>query len=173
MAKEGDSMNELKENSNKRNLKEKIKNFWKNYKKNNLWVSIGICIGLIYMKWVLFYFGIIDLMLAIFLTVLYPLSIFLVYYIRRIRNLKLLKLITGIVLVLFGIFSLGGIMFFIVGYLLIQAPWAPLRILIGDAVIRGRILLLLLPTFYAIGGFIMYRIGKKRKWRPPARFEIE
>jgi len=49
-------------------------------------------------------------------------------------------------------------MWFITGYLLIQAPWAPLRILIGDAVIRGRILL---------------RIGKKRKWRPPAHFEIE
>jgi len=32
---------------------------------------------------------------------------------------------------------------------------------------------LLLPIFYAIGAYIIYRIGKKRKWRPPAHFEIE
>jgi hypothetical protein len=64
-------------------------------------------------------------------------------------------------------------MWFIIGYVLVQAPWAPLRILIGDAVIRGRINLLILISSYAIGGYIMYRIGKKRKWRPPAHFEIE
>ena len=152
------------------NTKEKIKNFWKNYKKSWIWVSIGTCIGLIYMKWVLFYFGIIDLMLAIFLTVLYPLSIFLVYYIRVSKHQKI---IIKIGLVGCCGYVLGLILWLFLGYLLIQAPWAPLRILIGDAVIRGRILLLLLPTFYAIGGYIMYRIGKKRKWRPPAHFEIE
>ncbi len=26
---------------------------------------------------------------------------------------------------------------------------------------------------YAIAAYIMYRIGKKRKWRPPSHFEIE
>ena len=121
--------------------------------------------------WGLFFVGIYDLGSVIFSTILGLAVFLLTYSLKRIRNLKLLKLITGIVLVSFGIFGLGGIMWFIIGYLLIQAPWAPLQAL--PPVLRGRILLLLLPTFYAIGGYIMYRIGKKRKWRPPAHFEIE
>ncbi len=166
-------VNELKENSNKRNLKEKIKIFGKNLNKNWVYVYIGAYGSWMISSWGLFFVGIYDLGCVIFSTILGLAFFLLTYTLKRIRNLKLLKLITGIVLVSFGIFSLGGIMWFIIGYLLIQAPWAPLRILIGDAVIRGRILLLLLPTFYAIGGYIMYRIGKKRKWRPPAHFEIE
>ena len=166
-------VNELKENSNKRNLKEKIKIFLKNLNKNWVYVYIGAYVMWMMNYWSLFFVGILELNLVIFSTILGLVFFLLTYTLKHIRNLKLLKLITGIVLVSFGIFGLGGIMWFIIGYLLIQAPWAPLRILIGDAVIRGRILLLLLPTFYAIGGYIMYRIGKKRKWRPPAHFEIE
>jgi len=166
-------VNELKENSNKRNLKEKIKIFWKNLNKNWVYVYIGAYGSLMICFWWLFFVGILDLGRVIFSTILGLAVFLLTYTLKRIRNLKLLKLITGIVLVSFGIFSLGGIMWFIIGYLLIQAPWAPLRILILDTALRGRILLLLLPTFYAIGGYIMYRIGKKRKWRPPAHFEIE
>ena len=152
------------------NTKEKIKNFWKNHEKGWIWFSIGTCIALIYMKWVLFYFGIINLMLAIFLTVLYPLSIFLAYYIRVSKHQKIIIKIGWV-----GCcgYVFGTILWLFLGYLLIQAPWAPLRILIGDAVIRGRINLLILISSYAIGGYIMYRIGKKRKWRPPAHFEIE
>ncbi len=166
-------VNELKENSNKRKLKEKIKIFGKNLNKNWVYVYIGAYGSWMISSWGLFFVGIYDLGRVIFSTILGLAFFLLIYTLKRIRNLKLLKLITGIVLVSFGIFGLGGIMWFIIGYLLIQAPWAPLRILIGDAVIRGKILLLLLPTFYAIGGYIMYRIGKKRKWRPPAHFEIE
>ena len=147
------------------NVKEKIKNFWKNYKKNTIWVSIGLCMGLIYMKWVLFYFGIIDLMLAIFLTVLYPLPIFFVYYGRKLKHQKIIFKIWLVGLV--G-FVFGGILWIFLGYVLITAPWAPLRVLILDAVLRGRILLLLLPTLCVIAGYIMYRIGKKREWRLPS-----
>ena len=124
-------------------------------------------------SWGLFFIGIYDLGRVIFSTIL-GLAIFsLVYLLKRIRKPKLLKLITGIVLVGCGSAFFGFIMWFITGYVLIQAPWAPLRILIGDAVIRGRILLLLVISSYAIAAYIMYRIGKKRKWRPPAHFEIE
>jgi len=166
-------VNELKENSNKRKLKEKIKIFGKNLNKNWVYVYIGAYGSWMISSWGLFFVGIYDLGHVIFSTILGLAFFLLIYTLKLIRNLKLLKLITGIVLVSFGIFGLGGIMWFIIGYLLIQAPWAPLRILIGDAVIRGRILLLFLPIFYAIGGYIMYRISKKRKWRPPAHFEIE
>ena len=166
-------VNELKENSNKRNLKEKIKIFGKNLNKNWIYVYIGAYVMWMINYWSLFFVGILELNLVIFSTILGLVFFLLTYTLKRIRNLNRLKLITGIVLVSFGIFGLGGIMWFIIGYLLIQAPWAPLRILIGDAVIRGRINLLMLISSYAIGGYIMYRIGKKRKWRPPAHFEIE
>jgi len=173
MLKRVDSMNDNEKNSNKRKLKEKIKIFGKNLNKNWVYVYIGAYGSWMISSWGLFFVGIYDLGHAIFSTILGLAFFLLIYTLKRIRNLKLLKLITGIVLVSFGIFSLGGIMWFIIGYVLVQAPWAPLRILIGDAVIRGRINLLILLSSYAIGGYIMYRIGKKRKWRPPAHFEIE
>ena len=166
-------MNELKENSNKRNLKEKIKIFGKNLNKNWVYVYIGAYGSWMISSWGFFFVGIYDLGSVIFSTILGLLVFLLTYSLKRIKNLNLLKLITGIVLVSLGIFGLGGIMWFITSYVLVAAPWAPLRILIGDAVIRGRINLLMLISSYAIGGYIMYRIGKKRKWRPPAHFEIE
>ncbi len=148
-----------------KNLKEKIKNFWKNYKKNWYWVYIGSYIGLTFMNWVLFSFGIIDLMLAIFFTVFIPLAGFLAYYGRKSKHQES---ITKIVLVGYGGLGLGGIMWFITGYILIAAPWAPLRVLVLDAVLRGRILFLLLPTLCVIATYIMYRVGKKREWRLPS-----
>ncbi len=166
-------MNEKENNSNKRNLKEKIKIFWKNFNKNWVYVYIGAYGSLMICFWWLFFVGILDLGRVIFSTILGSAFFLFTYTLKRIRNLKLLKLITGIILVSFGIFGLGGIMWFITSYVLVAAPWAPLRILIGDAAIRGRINLLMLLSSYAIGGYIMYRIGKKRKWRPPAQFEIE
>ena len=149
------------------NTKEKIKNFWKNHEKSWIWFSIGTCIALIYMKWVLFYFGIINLMLAIFLTVLYPLSIFLAYYIRVSKHQKIIIKI-GLVGCCGYVF--GTILWLFLGYLFIQAPWAPLRILVLDAVLRGRILLLLLPILCVIAGYIVYRVGKKREWGLPLTY---
>jgi len=164
------SKNDNEKNSNKRNLKEKIKNFWKDFKKNTLWVNIGVYISTTIWTWVLFCGGFVNLAFAIFFTIMIPLPILLMYYVRKSKHLKI---IIKIVLVGCGGYVFGGIMWFIIGYVLIQAPWAPLRILIGDAAIRGSILLLLVISSYAIAAYIMYRIGKKRKWRPPARFEIE
>ena len=162
-------MNELKENSNKRNLKEKIKIFWKNFNKNWVYIYIGAYGSWMICFWWLFFIGFLDLGRVIFSTILGLAFFLLMYTLKHIRNLKLLKLITGIILVSLGIFGLGGIMWIITSYVLIHAPWAPLR----NVVIKGRINLLMLISSYAIGGYIMYRIGKKRKWRPPAHFEIE
>ena len=166
-------MNNNEKNSTKRNIKEKIKIFWKDFNKNWVWVNIGAYGAWMISSWSLFFVGILDLGRVIFSTIL-GLAIFpLIYTLKHIRKPKLLKLITGILLVGCGTLVFGGIMWLIIGYVLVQAPWAPLRILIGDAVIRGRINLLILISSYIIGGYIMYRIGKKRKWRPPAHFEIE
>jgi len=158
-------------NSTKRNIKEKIKIFWKDFNKNWVWVNIGAYGAWMISSWSLFFIGILDLIRVIFSTIL-GLAIFsLLYILKHIRKPKLLKIITGIVLVGCGSAFFGFIMWFITVYVLIQAPWAPLQAL--PPVVRGRILLLLVISSYAIAAYIMYRIGKKRKWRPPSHFEIE
>ena len=152
-----------KENNVKeRNLKEKIKNFWKNYKKNWIWVSIGYCTCNTFTLWLLFFIGIFDLILAIFFTVFFPLMISIAYYGRKSIHQRT---ISKIMLVGCGGFGFGGIMWFLIGYVLIQAPWAPLQGL--PPVLRGRTLLLLLPTLCGIAAYFMYRIGKKRDWILP------
>ena len=148
-------------------VKEKIKNFWKAYKKNWLWVNIGGCIFSTFTLWLLFSLGVINLVIAILLTVFYPFAIFLAYYGRISKHQKI---ITKIVLVGGGGYVFGVILWLFLGYLLITAPWAPLRILILDEVLRGRIFLLLLPTLCVITGYIMYRVGKKREWRLPSTY---
>ena len=164
-------MNNNENNSNKRSLKEKIKIFGKSLNKNWVWVNIGAYVVWMISSWSLFFIGILDLIRVIFSTIL-GLTVFpLVYFLKHIRKPKLLKLITGIVLVGCGSIVFGGIMWLITGYLLITAPWAPLQAL--PPVLRGRILLLIVILSYGLTAYIMYRIGKKRKWRPPAHFEIE
>jgi len=164
-------MNDNEKNSNERKLKEKIKIFGKNLNKNWVYVYIGAYGSWMISSWGLFFVGIYDLGRVIFSTILGLAFFLLIYTLKRVRNLKLLKVITGIVLVGCGSAFFGFIMWFITVYILVQAPWAPLQAL--PPVLKGRILLLLVISSYAIAAYIMYRIGKKRKWRPPAHFEIE
>ncbi len=147
------------------NVKGKIKGFWKAYKKNWLWINIGNCMGLTFMNWLLFFIGVINLVIPILLTVFYPFAIFLAYYGRISKHQKI---ISKIVLIGCGGYGFGIIMWIFLGYVLIAAPWAPLRVLVLDAVLRGRILLLLMVTCCVIAGYIMYRVGKKREWRLPS-----
>ena len=155
-------MNEKENNVKEMNKKEKLKIFWKNYKKNWIWVSIGYCTCNTFTLWLLFFIGIFDLILAIFFTVFFPLMISIAYYGRKSIHQRT---ISKIMLVGCGGFGFGGIMWFLIGYVLIQAPWAPLQGL--PPVLRGRTLLLLLPTLCGIAAYFMYRIGKKRDWILP------
>jgi len=65
-----------------------------------------------------------------------------------------------------GTISLGLPIWLFTGYVFITAPWAPLQDL--PAVLRGRILQIVVISSYALAAYIMYRIGKKRDWRPPS-----
>ncbi len=129
-------------------VKEKIKNFWEEFKQNWLWINIGNCMGLTFMNWLLFFIGVINLVIPILLTVFYPFAIFLAYYGRISKHQKI---ITKIGLVGFGGWGLGCPIWIFLGYVLIAAPWAPLRVLVLDAVLRGRILLLLMVSSYVLG----------------------
>jgi hypothetical protein len=88
------------------------------------------------------------------------------YFFNYFRESKHQRTISKIMLIGCGGFAFGGILWFITGYVFITAPWAPLQAL--PPVLRGRIFLLLLPTLCGIAAYIMYRIGKKRDWRPPS-----
>ncbi len=157
----------IKEDIKEMNKKENPKNFWK--KLNEKWLLVNIIsyiVGTIIFWW-LFFIGIIDLLRAIFLTILNPLILVLIYYFfNYVRVSKHQKLITKIVLVGCGGFGFGGILWFFTGYVLISAPWAPLQDL--PPVLRGRLFLLLLVPSCGFAAYIMYRIGKKREWRPPS-----
>jgi len=160
-------MNEKERNVKEWDNKEKHKSFWKKFNEKWFWVNIGSYIGGIILFWWLFFTGIINLMTAIFLTIINFLIIPLMYYFfNYFRESKHQRTISKIMLIGCGGFTFGGILWFITGYLFIAAPWAPLQTL--PPVLRGRIFLLLLPTLCGIAAYIMYRIGKKREWRPPS-----
>jgi len=147
------------------NKEKNHKAFWKRFSERWLLVNLVSYIAGTLLFWWLFFIGIINLMIAIFLTILNFLFLPLLYYIViYFRESKHQKIVIKIALVGGGGFCFGGIAWFIIGYVLIQAPWAPLHVL--TPVLRGRIFLLLLPTLCVIAAYIMYRIGKKRNWRP-------
>jgi len=147
------------------NKEENHKSFWKKFSERWLWVNIVSYIVGTILFWWLFFVGIINLMNAIFFTILNFLFLPLLYYfVIYFRESKHQKIVIKIALVGGGGYVLGFIAWFIIGYALIQAPWAPLQAL--PPVLRGRIFLLLLPTLCGIAAYIMYRIGKKRNWRP-------
>ena len=156
-------MNKNEKDPDERNLKEKIKNFWINYKKNWIWVNIGAYQGIIIFLWFLFFVGFLNLTFAILFTIFYPLAIFLAYYVRKSKHQMIF---TKIILVGCGTLALGCPIWLFIGYVLITAPWAPLQAL--PAVLRGRILLLVVISSYGLAAYIIYKIGKKREWRPPS-----
>ena len=143
--------------------------FWEESSEKWFWVTIGGHIVGTIVFWWFFFFGIIRLMNVIFFTIAGFLLIPLMYYFfNYFRDSKHQKIIVKIVLVGGGGYVFGAITWFITGYLLITAPWAPLQAL--PPVLRGRIFLLLLPTLCGIAAYIMYRIGKKRDWRPSSYY---
>ncbi|NVM36219.1 MAG: hypothetical protein HWN81_11535 [Candidatus Lokiarchaeota archaeon] len=161
------NIKERNKEENHKSFWKKFKNFWKEFNENWLWVNIGSYIVGTTSFWLLFFIGIINLVTSIILTIMNLLFIPLMYYFfNYFKKSKHQKIITKIILVGCGGFGVGGIIWFIIGYLLITAPWAPLQAL--PPVLRGRIFLLLLPTSCGIVAYIMYRIGKKRDWRPPS-----
>ena len=155
--------NDIKGEKKERNIKENLKNFWKNYKKNILWVNIGSCTCLTIMNWAFFFLGFVNLAIVILFTVFYPLLIILGYYIKVSKHPKI---ITKIMLVGCGGFLLGDIIWLLTGSAFLYAPWAPLHSLPQG--LKTTILLLLMVPSFGFSVYIMYRIGKKRDWRPPS-----
>ena len=161
-------MNIRENNTKERNVKEKIKNFWKNYKKNILWVNIGSCTCLTIMNWAFFFLGFVNLVILILFTVFYPLLIILGYYTKVSKHKNIIAKIAYI-----GCagFLLGDIIWLLTGSALLYAPWAPLHSLPQG--LNFTILLLLMVPSFGFSAYIMYRIGKKRDWKLASIYYIE
>ncbi|HDZ17687.1 MAG TPA: hypothetical protein ENH75_05320 [archaeon] len=143
--------------------------FWDENSKKWLWVNIGsFIIGTIVFWWFLS-IGIINLMTAFFLAILNFLVIPLAYYfLKYFVESKHQKIISKIMLVgCFG-YALSVPIWLITVNLLIVAPWAPFQDL--SIPLRNLFLPLLMLPSYGLAAYIMYRIGKKRDWRPPSYY---
>jgi len=145
--------------------KEKIKKFWNEFKKNWLWINIGFYIGITIVNWIGYFFGFITLEITIIFTLMYPLILFGVYYIKKSKYQKNIYKLVWVVG--FGL-PLGGIMWFCIIYIFHGAPWAPLR----NSPLLVQIVFSVISTVlcWALGMYIMYRVGKKREWRFPSTY---
>jgi len=154
----------IKENDlEEKNFKEIIKNFWENCKKNWFWINLGAIITNTFFIWVLYYFNIMNLRYAIIMTIVPPLGIILIYKIKNIKSINNLILINKIMLVGASGFVITVIIWLPSGYILFNAPWAPLNNLLSPN-LEFTFLLLLMVAIYGIIAYLLYRFGEKREW---------
>jgi hypothetical protein len=142
-------------------MRNKIKNFWKEFKKQWLWVNIGAYMMIMLINWIGVFLGSIELGITLLITFTYPLIIISIYYTRKSkyqRNINKLILIAG------GGISLGFPIWAFFYFFFIGAPWAPLHELQG--ILNAIISILFLIPSYLLAGYIMYRLGKKRDFQP-------
>jgi hypothetical protein len=137
------------------NIKDRIKRLWKNYKEVRLIFLSGVIVGINTVNWILFFLGLIDLRAPIAFTIFTVILVIITF----LSKSKYKQITAKAVYIVLGGIGLGGIVWFVTGYIFIAAPWAPLR------AFRGRIYLALLFGSWGVGALIMYFVGKKRNWR--------
>jgi hypothetical protein len=144
-------------------LKERVKAWLKEFRENFILVLIGSFLANLPLLWYLYFIEIINLASAIMLTLFYPIAIVLIYYGERLEDTDN-KLFFKIIMMVIGGVGFGGIIWFLSGYLLLQAPWAPFHTI--NPSIRGRLLLFLLIPSFIVGACVMYKIGESKNWKP-------
>ena len=142
-------------------LKEKIKKFWNEFKEHWLWISIGNYMGINITLWILYFYGFAILGMTLTFSLVAPLILLGIYYLRKS---KYQTDIYKYVWIIGGAASIGGLIWFGIAYILQGAPWAPFR----DYPLIFRIPFDIITTVlcWALGGYIGYRLGKKRDFRP-------
>ncbi len=141
-------------------LKEKIKNFWERFKEERIKFYVGVYIASMVFAWVGYFIRFIPLMGAILPTILIPLILFGVYYIRKLDNRTIYKIVW---IVCGGIF-IGAPIWAISYYILIGAPWAPLNE--THDILKDSISILIMVPIFGVAAYLMYRLGKRRDFRP-------
>lgn len=153
-------MNFNSKNSNnidKRALKEKLKNIWNYLNKNWIWINSIVYILLLSIHWIGFFYRVITLEITLLITILYPIIILTFFFIHKSK----FEFTFGKILItIIGSLSLGFVIWLVLIYFLITAPWAPLH---GIQPKGFYTLLFLLPA-YTISIFVIYIVGKRRNW---------
>ncbi len=144
-------------------LKEKVKTVFQELKNNFIWVLTGSFLANLPLLWYLYFIEIIRLINAVALTLFYPIAIIFIYYLKRVEATDN-KILFKIIMTIMGGVGFGVIIWFLSGYLLFQAPWAPFHNI--NPLIRGRLFLFLLIPSFIVGACVMYKIGERRNWRP-------
>ena len=140
--------------------KKKKRAFGKSIVKNWLWISIGVYIGVALTLWLLFFYGFGVLGIAISFSFISPLIFLGIYYIRKLDSRTVGKYIW---IVCGGLFF-GGIIWFGMVYIFQVAAWAPLRD--SELIYRNIFYVGSILACWGLGGFIGYKIGKRRDFRP-------
>lgn len=138
-----------------------IKKFWNEFKKQWLWVNIGAYMMITMINWTGFFLGSIKFEMAFLITFIYPLIILSIFYIRKS---KFETTIYKIVWIVGGGMFLGFPIWVILFFVLTGAPWAPLHE--ANDILRGSISILILVPAYGVAAYLMYRLGKRRDFRP-------
>jgi len=142
-------------------LSEEIKNFWNEFKKQWLWVNIGAYMMIMMINWIGFFLGSIEFEITILISFIYPLIIISIYYIRKSKYQR--NIYKGIWIVCGGI-SIGFPIWAFISYFFVGAHWAPFHE--SQGTLKDIIFILTIIPSYILAAYIMYRLGKKRDFRP-------
>lgn len=141
----------------------KIKNFWSEFKKYWLWISIGSYIGITMISWLEYFLGNMNLWVAMLVTFISPIILFILY---NIRKSKYQRTIFRILWDVCGGMSLGWLIWAFISYFFVGAHWAPFHE--SQGTLKDIIFILTILPSYSVAVYIMDRLGKRRDFRPIA-----
>ena len=142
-------------------VKNKLKEKWNESKQHLSLLAIGIYIGALIILWMEYFRGSLPLIGTILYTFISPPVLISVYCIRKSihqRNIYKLIFIIG------GGLALGFPIWGLISFILIGATWSPFYN--PQGILRTIIIYLPIVPSYIVAGYIFYKWGKKRDYRP-------
>ena len=139
----------------------KLKNKWNESKQHWSLLAIGIYIGALIILWIEYFRGSVSLLGTILYTFITPSVLISVYYIRKSihqRNIYKFIFIIG------GGLALGFPIWGLISFILIGATWSPFYN--PQGILRTILIYLTIVPSYIVAGYIFYKWGKKRDYRP-------
>jgi len=142
-------------------VKNKLKIKWYESKQHLSLLAIGIYIGALIILWIEYFRGYLSLIGTTLYMFITPSLLILVYYIRKsIHQRNIYKYIFTIG----GGLALGWPIWGFISFILIGATWSPFYE--PQGILRIIILILTIVPSYIVAGYICYKWGKKRDFRP-------
>ncbi len=124
-------------------------------------LAIGIYVGALIIFWIEYFRGYFSLLGTTLYTFMTPLLLISVYYIRKsIHQRNIYKFI----FIILGGVALGWPIWALISFILIGAPWSPFYN--PQGVLRTIIFISTIVPSYIVAGYICYKWGKKRDFRP-------